>query len=110
MEIDTRTLEAREHKWNPKDIEWLFIQFRSNQEEASDHEKCLKRCREIAFAVNKTSIRDVTIEDLSILESLFSEAYINMAKHIINENNRVTRIVEFIKENSWEKIGFIKIM
>jgi galactokinase len=100
--LDTMTLDFQFVPLNLKGYE-IFVIDSNVKHELSSSEYNLRRqeCESALEIIGKDSFRNVTREDLKLLNGTL----LKRVQHILEENERVLKTVEALKENEIKKIG-----
>jgi galactokinase len=100
--LDTMTLDFQFVPLNLKGYE-IFVIDSNVKHELSSSEYNLRRqeCESALEIIGKDSFRNVTREDLKLLNGTL----LKRVQHILEENERVLKTVEVLKENEIKKIG-----
>lgn len=100
--IDTYTKKYDLIPLNLKDYNFYIINSGVKHELGnSEYNVRKKQCDEALKTLEKKSFRDVSYEDLEKLKGISYKR----AKHVLDENNRVLKTIEALKNNNIELIG-----
>ena len=64
-------------------------------------------CQEAAEIMGVTSLRDVTLEKLEASKDLLGDVVYKRARHVVTENERVTKTVELLSSSGPKSIGHL---
>ncbi|SHH17583.1 galactokinase [Thermosipho atlanticus] len=100
--LDTMTLDYRYIPINLKDYEFYLIDSNVKHELAtSKYNERRQECEEILRKLNKRSFREVTNNDLFLLDGVLKKR----AQHVLEENERVLKIIEAFQTKDLFKVG-----
>ncbi|MET6990908.1 galactokinase [Sediminicola arcticus] len=112
--LDCKDLSYAYIPINLKGYSWILINSNIKHELAVDSEYNLRRksCEEVVQKLKKAnarinSLRDVSIKDLMKIKNLLPETNFKRALHVIQENERVLKMIDALKTGNAQLVGSI---
>ena len=100
--LDTSDLSYEYVPLNIEDFEFALIDSNTKHElSSSEYNKRRKECEEVLKILKKKSFKEVSYEDLRCLERTLRKR----AKHVLDENNRVSVAVKALKNSDISLLG-----
>lgn len=100
--LDTSDLRYEYVPLNVEDFEFALIDSNTKHElSSSEYNKRRKECEEVLKILQKKSFKEVDYEDLQYLEVTLKKR----AKHVLDENNRVSAAVKALKSSDASLLG-----
>ncbi|NER12798.1 galactokinase [Leptobacterium flavescens] len=104
--LDCRDLSSEAFPIDFGDYEILLINSNvKHQLNDSAYNERRAVCEKVAAILNKEALRDVTHEDLLAIEDRISQANLQKCSYVIEENERVLKAVEAIRNNDIKTLG-----
>ncbi|MEB8345167.1 galactokinase [Flavobacteriaceae bacterium KMM 6898] len=112
--LDCKDLSHSYIPINLNGYSWILINSNIKHELAVDSEYNLRRksCEKVVQKLKEskkeiTSLREVSMNDLMEIKALILETDFRRALHVIQENNRVLKMIEALKAGDAEQVGSI---
>ncbi len=112
--LDCKDLSHSYIPINLKGYSWILINSNIKHELAVDSEYNLRRksCEKVVLKLKEsheeiTSLRGVSMDDLKEIKDHISETDFRRAGHVIQENKRVLRMIEALKDGDATQVGSI---
>jgi galactokinase len=104
--IDCRTIEIRWVDFSDSNVSVLICNSNTSHSLASSQYASRRAdCEQAARLLGRSSLRDVSYEELPKLDSVLAETLLARVRHVVTENRRVQDFAKALSAGDWEWAG-----